>query len=40
MSKTSVKTEYQGTSPFVTKRKTRTVLLGQDMEELYENWIG
>ena len=36
----SVKTGYQGAGPLITKTKTMTVFLGQDMEESYENWMG
>ena len=34
-----VKKGYQLAGPLITKTKTMTVLLGQDMEESYKNWI-
>ena len=40
MNKSSVKTGHQEAGPLITERKTRTVVLGQDMEELYKNQIG
>ena len=40
MNKKSVKTGYQLAGLLITNTKTMTVLLGQDMKESYENWIG
>ena len=35
-----MKTGYQGAGPWITKTKTMTVLLRQDMGESYDNKIG